>query len=185
MVNNRQMDYEECIQALIKEGADNGVIIHCQMVERLTKKIGTLITDNTRTPLKVNFDVLRMGALLHDIGRSKTHTFRHVIEGVKLGKQLNLPNEVIHIIECHIGSGLTAEEAVEMGLEDKSYFPQTLEAKLVAYADNLIVENRQISLNEGLRRYREKGLLQAVERLEESHRYLSELAGVDLTRIRI
>ena len=185
MVNNHQMDYEECIQALIKEGADNGVIIHCQMVERLTKKIGTLITDNARTPLKVNFDILRMGALLHDIGRGKTHTFQHVIEGVEIAKQLNLPTEVIHIIECHIGSGLTAEEAVEMGLEDKSYFPQTLEAKLVAYADNLIVENRQISLNEGLRRYREKGLDKATERLEESHRYLSELAGVDLTRIRI
>jgi len=185
MVNNHQMDYEECIQALIKEGADNGVIIHCQMVERLTKKIGTLITDNTRTPLKLNFDILRMGSLLHDIGRGKTHTFQHVIEGVEIGKRMNLPTEVIHIIECHIGSGLTAEEAVGMGLENKSYFPQTLEAKLVAYADNLIVENRQISLNEGLRRYREKGLLQATERLEESHRYLSELAGVDLTRIRI
>lgn len=185
MFNNHILDYEECIQILIKEGADNGVIIHSQMVERLTRRIGQLITDNPETPLKVNFEIMRMGSLLHDVGRGRTHTIQHVTEGVKIAKRLSIPQEVFHIIECHIGSGLTAEEAVELGLENKSYFPQTLEAKLVAYGDNLIAENRQISINEAIRRYKEKDLHKAAERLEESHRYLSELAGSDLSRVRI
>ena len=185
MFNNNILDFEECIQVLMKEGADNGVIIHSQMVERLTRKIGQLITDNRQTPLKVNFEIIRMGSLLHDVGRGRTHTVQHVVEGVKIARELDLPEDVVHIIECHIGSGLTAEEAVGLGLEDKSYFPQTLEAKLVAYCDNLIAENRQISINEAVRRYKEKELHQAAERLEESHRYLSELAGTDLNNVKI
>ncbi len=184
-MNDNILDFDQCVQALIKEGVDDGVIIHCQMVERLSRKIGTMITENHRTPLKVNFEILRMGALLHDIGRGKTHSILHVREGVDIARNMNLPEDVLHIIECHVGSGLTPEEAVELGLENKNYFPQTLEAKIVAYADNLIAENRQISLTEGLRRYREKELEQAAERLEESHRYLSQLAGADLTRVRI
>lgn len=184
MVSN-MMDYEKCIQTLIKYGVDDSVIIHSQMVERLTNKIGQLITANNGTPLKVNFEIMRMGALLHDIGRSKTHNIQHVTEGVKIAQKLNLPPDVIHIIECHVGSGLTPEEAFEVGLEKKNYFPQTLEAKLVAYADNLIAENRQISLSEGIRRYMEKGLATAAERLEESHRYLTELAGTKIYTVRI
>ncbi|MDP6155585.1 MAG: HDIG domain-containing protein [Candidatus Thermoplasmatota archaeon] len=184
MVNN-MMDYEKCIQTLIKYGVDDSVIIHSQMVERLANKIGQLITANNGTPQKVNFEIMRMGALLHDIGRSKTHNILHVIEGVRIARELNLPSDVIHIIENHIGSGLTPEEAYENGLEKKNYFPQTLEAKLVAYADNLIAENRQISLSEGIRRYKEKGLATAAERLEESHRYLTELAGTKIYTVRI
>lgn len=184
-MNENMLDYDQCVQALIKEGVDNNVIIHCQMVERLSRKIGTMITENRRTPLKVSYDVLRMGALLHDIGRGETHGIQHIRKGMEIAKEMRLPDEVAHIIECHIGSGLTAEEAVELGLEDKNYFPQTLEAKIVAYADNLIVGNRQVSLSEGLGRFRNKGLDLAAERLEENHRYLSQLAGADLTRVRM
>ena len=184
-MTNNMMDYEICIQTLIKYGVDDSVIIHSQMVERLANKIGQLISASNGTPQKVNFEVLRMGALLHDIGRCKTHSIQHVTEGVKIARKLNLPSEVIHIIECHVGSGLTPEEAFDVGFEKKNYFPQTLEAKLVAYADNLIAENRQISLSEGIRRYKEKGLITAAERLEESHRYLTELAGTKIYTVRI
>ena len=52
-------------------------------------------------------------------------------------------------------------------------------------AAKAVAENRQISLSEGIRRYMEKGLATAAERLEESHRYLTELAGTKIYTVRI
>ena len=75
---------------------------------------------------EANEDLIKKGALLHDIGRSKTHGITHAVEGVEIARKYGYTQDVLNIIERHIGAGITEEEAVELGLPKKSYLPQTL-----------------------------------------------------------
>ena len=95
----------------------------------------------------VDKDLIRQGALLHDIGRSKTHGIEHAIEGVEIARRYGYSQDVLNIIERHIGAGITAEEAVKLGLPEKSYLPETLEEKIVAHADNLISGTKEVDVD--------------------------------------
>ena len=128
------------IELLIKENTPENVIDHCKAVCKKAMKIAANF-DN------VDEDLIRKGALLHDIGRSKTHGITHAIEGVEIAKKYGYPQEVLNIIERHIGAGITKEEAVDLGLPEKSYIPQTLEEKIVAHADNLISGSKEVDLD--------------------------------------
>ena len=92
-------------------------------------------------------DLIRKGALLHDIGRSRTHGITHAIEGVEIARGYGYPDNVLNIIERHIGAGITPEEAERLGLPKKSYVPQTLEEKIVAHADNLISGTKEVDID--------------------------------------
>jgi uncharacterized protein len=99
-----------------------------------------------------NFDdadkeIIRKGALLHDIGRSKTHGITHAIEGVEIARKYGYSKDVLNIIERHIGAGITEEESEKLGLPKKSYVPQTIEEKIVAHADNLMSGSKEVDLD--------------------------------------
>jgi uncharacterized protein len=128
------------IELLKKENTPENVIQHCIAVYRKAMKIAANF-DN------VDEDLIRQGALLHDIGRSKTHGITHAIEGVKIARKYGYPTDVLNIIERHIGAGITEEEAVKLGLPKKSYVPQTLEEKIVAHADNLISGTKEVDID--------------------------------------
>ena len=128
------------IELLKKENTPENVIDHCIAVCKKAMKIAANF-DN------VDEDLIRKGALLHDIGRSKTHGISHAVEGVEIAKRYGYPQEVLNIIERHIGAGITKEEAVELGLPERSYIPQTLEEKIVAHADNLISGSKEVDLD--------------------------------------
>jgi len=128
------------IELLKKENTPQNVINHCRAVYKKAMEIANNF-DNVDT------DLIRQGALLHDIGRSKTHGICHAIEGVKIAKKYGYPKEVLNIIERHIGAGITEDEAVELGLPEKSYLPETLEEKIVAHADNLMSGSMEVDLN--------------------------------------
>ncbi len=128
------------IELLRKENTPENVIEHSKAVCRKAMKIAANF-DNADT------DLIRKGALLHDIGRSRTHGITHAIEGVEIAKEYGYSEDVLNIIERHIGAGITAEEAVKLGLPEKSYLPQTLEEKIVAHADNLISGSEEVDID--------------------------------------
>ena len=128
------------IKLLEKENTPENVIEHCKAVCRKAMKIAANFDDADK-------DLIRTGSLLHDIGRSKTHGMTHAIVGVEIAKGYGYPNDVLNIIERHIGAGITAEEAVKLGLPEKSYVPQTLEEKIVAHADNLISGTEEVDID--------------------------------------
>ncbi|WP_462315074.1 TIGR00295 family protein [Methanobrevibacter sp.] len=128
------------IELLEKENTPENVIEHCKAVYRKAMKIAANF-DN------VDEDLIRKGALLHDIGRSKTHGITHAVVGAQIAESYEYPEDVVNIIERHIGAGITAEEAVKLGLPEKSYVPQTLEEKIVAHADNLISGTREVDVD--------------------------------------
>ncbi len=125
---------------LEREHTPENVIDHCKAVYEKAMKIAANF-DN------VDEDLIRKGALLHDIGRSKTHGITHAIEGVKIAEKYGYDEDVLNIIERHIGAGITEEEAEKLGLPKKSYVPQTLEEKIVAHADNLVSGSREVDID--------------------------------------
>ena len=128
------------IELLRRENTPENVINHCKAVYRKAMKIAANF-DN------VDEDLIRKGALLHDIGRSKTHGITHAIAGVEIAKRHGYPIDVLNIIERHIGAGITENEAVKLGLPEKSYVPQTLEEKIVAHADNLVSGDKEVDID--------------------------------------
>jgi uncharacterized protein len=104
---------------------------------------------------EINLGVVSIGALLHDIGRARTHGITHGIEGTKILKRLGL-RRFIRFAECHLGSGIPAIEAKEAGLPPRDFIPRTLEEKVVAYADKFVVGGKKISYQEVLREFDSK-----------------------------
>ena len=128
------------IELLKKEKTPENVIEHCKAVYKKAMKIAANFDDADK-------DLIRKGALLHDIGRSKTHGITHAIEGVRIARKYGYSEDVLNIIERHIGAGITEEEAEKLGLPKKSYVPQTLEEKIVAHADNLISGSKEVDMD--------------------------------------
>jgi uncharacterized protein len=135
-------------EVLVHAGCTPEVVAHCMAVSSIALSIAD------RLKISVDRELVRQGGLFHDIGRSRTNGIRHAIVGVEIAKNLGLPVELQNIIECHIGAGIRADEAVRLGLPEKDYLPLTVEEKLVSYADNLIDRVREISFPEALDRFK-------------------------------
>jgi uncharacterized protein (TIGR00295 family) len=167
---------------LRESGCDRDVIEHSIAVETLAVSIARLCTDDARIIEEVS-----QGALLHDIGRSRTHGIRHAVEGAAILGELGLDEALVLIAERHIGAGLTSEEARELGLPEKDYIPETLTEKIVAQADNLIGHRDRaavrMSLSEALERARKKDLMALVDRMKRLHEELSQMCGMNLDEI--
>ncbi|MBT8171688.1 TIGR00295 family protein [Candidatus Bathyarchaeota archaeon] len=131
------------LSLLSKSGCSEKVILHCKSVSFLAEKFARICESKG---LGVDVNLVKIGALLHDIGRSKTHDINHAVVGVEIAKSLDLPELVVCIIERHIGGGISAEEAKELDLPIKDYFPVTLEEKIVSYADKLIEGSRVVTI---------------------------------------
>ena len=128
------------IELLIKENTPQNVIEHSKAVCRKALKIATNFDD-------ADLDLIKKGALLHDIGRSETHGIDHAVRGVEIARRYGYSQDVLNIIERHIGAGITEDEARELGLPVKSYLPQTLEEKIVAHADNLVSGSEEVDID--------------------------------------
>ncbi len=86
----------------------------------------------------LNMCQIETGSILHDIGRTRTHTIKHAVVGAEILRNLNFPDEIVNITIKHIGAGIPPKEAEILGLPPGDYMPHTLEEKIVAHADNLV-----------------------------------------------
>jgi uncharacterized protein len=157
-VNEKLPSSQMALNLLSESGCSKRVIAHCKAVSALAVKFAEACE---KKELNVDVNLVEVGALLHDIGRSKTHDINHVIVGVEIAKSLNLPESIVSIIERHVGGGITADEAKELGWPVKDYVPTTLEEKIVTYADKLIEGLRVVPI--------EKALLNLSRELGENH----------------
>ncbi len=136
---------EKALQILEDAGCNRSVIEHCIAVSDFATEIGNRLLDSGK---EVDLSLVRIGGLLHDLGRSRTHGIRHAIEGASIARELGIDDQLIEIIKKHIGAGITIDEARRLGLPIDNYIPQTIEEKIVAHADNLVKGTRRISLEE-------------------------------------
>lgn len=170
----------ECIEILKKTGCSKIVINHCIVVTELALKIAKKFIENKK---EVNINLVETGALLHDIGRSKTHGIQHAIEGVIIAKELKINQKIINIIERHIGAGVSKKEAIKIGLPPKEYIPNSLEEKIVAHSDNLIANDKKQSIFDVCNKFYENGEDEISKSMLSLHKELSELCGCDLDEI--
>jgi len=166
---------EECIELLRQSGCSEEVIEHCQAVRDVAVKLAQRANADIR--------LVEAGALLHDIGRSKTHDIRHAVEGARIAKKLGLPESIIRIIERHIGAGLPAVEAKKLGLPDKDFIPETLDEKIVCHADSLIQNSKKQDIELEVERALLDGFEGYARRLVALHRELSDICGIDVNKI--
>lgn len=133
---------DKYILLLKKAGCGDKVISHCIAVRDLCLKYAK--------NAGADIDLVNAGALLHDIGRSKTHSIAHGQAGADILREMGISEDICLIVERHIGAGLSAEECRINGLIPKDCIPKTAEEKIVAHCDNLIKGTRVISVEERL-----------------------------------
>ena len=138
------------VHILKESGCNNKVVKHCKAVSKFAVKIADKLK---KKGVSVDVELVKIGGLLHDIGRSKTHGIDHAIVGSEIASSFKLPEPVIRIIERHIGSGIPAEEAVQLGLPNRDFMPITLEEKIVAYADKLITGDYETDINDIIEKF--------------------------------
>jgi uncharacterized protein len=137
-VSSRLPSREQAIQFLQQSDCSPQVIDHCLVVSKVASEIAVQLQEKG---VQVNVQLVEVGALLHDIGRSKTHSVKHSVVGAQLAKSMNLPDSLVNIIKRHVGAGITEDEAQQLGWPKDNYVPQTLEEKIVAYPDKRIDKN--------------------------------------------
>jgi len=116
------LNEKDAIAFLISSGCSTDVVEHCRAVAEYARKIAINIRDNASgkgDPINIDVDAVFMGALLHDIGRSKTHDINHAVAGARIAMDNSLDNKIVKIIERHIGAGIPKEEASNLGLLKK------------------------------------------------------------------
>lgn len=165
---------ERCREFLMKAGCPAEVVRHIEAVTDLAIEIAECAGADVA--------LVVAGAMLHDIGRSRTRGVDHAVEGADILRGMGLQEEIIRIVERHIGSGITAEEAIDLGLPPRNYIPETLEEKIVAHADNLISDFTRQTIQEHVDHMISIGLPLQAERALVLHRELSKLCGFDLNR---
>lgn len=166
---------EECLRILRQAGAPDRVIKHVCTVAAVAEAIA-LRCDADRS-------LVRAGGLLHDLGRSRTHGLRHGVEGARMARAMGLPEELVLIIQKHVGAGITPEEARGLGLPDMDYVPSTLEERVVCHADNLVGDAEVLTSAASYQDFLRKGLEEQGRRFLAMHRELSAACGADVDEI--
>ena len=146
-------------QALLRQYIeDDEIQKHCEATQRKALQIAQQLS----VKITVNFDLVGIGALLHDIGRARTHDVTHGYVGGQILELYEYSPAVVKIVERHVLGGFTAEEAVLLGLPERSFIPETWEEKIVCVADKLGI-------------YDWDGITQPQSWLEEMENRFSEL----------
>jgi len=175
----RLPEREEALRLLREAGCSEGVVRHCQSVTRVALRLAEALK---RRGHNLDLELIEIGALLHDVGRAKTHGVEHGAVGGQIARRRGLPEPLARIIERHVGAGITPDEAKRIGLPEGDYIPRTLEEKVVAYADKLIEGEREVEFEETLRKFMEElgGDHPAIERMRLFHKEMMGLLGEEL-----
>jgi len=175
-VSERLPSTQMALKLLSQSGCSNKIIEHCKAVSALAVQIAKACK---KKGLNVNIKLVQVGALLHDIGRSKTHSVDHVVVGAEIARSLNLPKSVVSIIERHAGGGITINEARRLGWPVKSYLPQTPEEKIVTYADKLIEGPRRVRIERTIKKLSMEldEAHPSIKRVKKLHEEFSSLIG--------
>jgi uncharacterized protein (TIGR00295 family) len=162
---------------LVAAAPPKWVLGHCRCVEALADAMCDCAED---AGLPVDRDLVRQGALLHDVGRSVTQDVRHATAGAEILRKDGWDEAVVLVVERHTGAGIDAQEAKDLGLPIRDYTPRSLEEKIVAHADNLYSGETRLTLAELEAKYRAKKLPRAWQKIQALQDELEDLLETDL-----
>ncbi len=145
------MTREEALRLLEKVGLPQHTIEHSIAVAEKALDIARQIQDAGHA---VNLEVVEIGALLHDIGRVKAHGVHHAAAGGQILRDEGYDEAIARIAETH---SLNAS------------WPETIEEKIVCYADKIVKGTQEISIKDRfdiwIRRYGHSQLLAEAEKV--------------------
>ncbi|MGP3667990.1 MAG: HDIG domain-containing metalloprotein [Candidatus Bathyarchaeota archaeon] len=144
----------EAEKILKNMGCPENLVKHSKLVADLAVEIAKKIVE--RGLINVDVKLVEVGALLHDIGKIKTRSILHGYAGGEIARKLNLPSSLVNIIERHVGAGIPEEETVKYGLPRKSFLLETIEEKIVAYADKRVKNGRVVEFNDCVKEFERK-----------------------------
>ena len=173
-MNSQLPNREQAIKLLKENSVPSQVINHCLAVTDFALDLAGKLEKSGQ---KINLDLVEAGALLHDLGRSKTNSVDHSLVGAQIAQTLELPQPVIDIIKRHVGAGITEAEAQMLGWPKDNYVPQTLEEKIVCYADKRIDQGKVVPIENEIRRLQSEGKAAAAERVRRLHEEITSILG--------
>jgi uncharacterized protein len=173
-VSNQLPSREQSLKLLIDSGCSEKVVKHCEAVAQLALEIAA---DLKTKGYPVDLDLVLAGGLLHDLGRSKTHNLDHGIVGAKIAQDTGFPLSVVNIIKRHIGAGITPKEAQQLGWPKDNYVPQSLEEKVVCYADKLIDGAKKAPVELTIQQLQSENKPEAAERIRRLHQEVTVMLG--------
>jgi len=111
---------------LIKEPGVS-LVSHTRAVTRTAMNIAQVLDEAYKGKVKVNWDTLLAGALLHDVGKmfeykreggrfvqsENGRLLRHPVSGAAFASRFDLPPEIIHIIAAHSKEGDGLRRTIE------------------------------------------------------------------------
>ncbi|MEM2089365.1 MAG: HDIG domain-containing protein [Thermoproteota archaeon] len=171
---SRVPDEKKCLEILREEGVNNSVMKHVAKVAEVAKDLTGKIKAKGYV---VDEELITAGALLHDVGRAVTHDVSHGVIGGQIIRRRNLGEKLARIVERHVGGGISDEEAADLNLGPLNLTPETLEEKIVCYADKLVDGDRVIEFSETLKYFTEKLGAEhpAIKRLEELNEFFMKI----------
>ena len=151
-------------------------------VRRHSEKVADKALEIAKKITKANVDtnLLEIGGILHDIGRTKTHGFKHALIGGKILRERGFSDKLVRICETHILGGLDEEDSKKFGLPERDYLPLTLEEKIICLADKHMTGTKEVSIKERFDRWfqkygRSKILLKSKNRIERIQKEIASL----------
>lgn len=168
-------DREYVLDLLKKLKIQFAVRLHSEKVAEKAIEIGKKVKK-----VSVDLSLIEIGALLHDIGRTKTHSFNHAEIGGKILRERGLSEKLAKICETHILGGLDKEDAKEVGLSEKDFMPTTIEEKIICLADKYIAGTREVTIEERFSKWFQKYgrssiLLKSKHRIEKIQKEIENL----------
>jgi len=173
-VSEKLPSREQALQLLRQSGCKGNLLRHAEAVAQLAADIAMACKEKG---LDVNLELVEIGALLHDVGRAKTHSVHHAVVGGEIARSMGLPDPVISIIKRHVGGGITTREAKRLGWPKDVYVPQTIEEKIVSYADKLIEGSRRVPIARTIEIFSKELPPSAIARIRRLHREMLALTG--------
>jgi uncharacterized protein len=138
------LGHREASELLAEYGDGDAWTRHCLAVAEAAARVGRILAE-TRA---IDAAFLWSAALLHDIGRYKTHDpILHGVEGYKLLARLGHAREA-QVCAAHILFGLHAAEAAQWGLPERDFLPRTIEEKIIPLVDYLLEHDRPTTLSQ-------------------------------------
>jgi uncharacterized protein (TIGR00295 family) len=150
------------------------IIRHCQAVAMAAM---IMADEAERRGYAVDKEAVIAGALLHDIGRSRSQTVMHGVLGAEILEKEGVDKKVVEIVRRHVGAGISPEEAKKLGLPDFDYIPRTLEERIVCFADKMVDADKVRPFGEEVNRFTVRS--HDVMRLLSLKRRLQEELGED------
>ncbi len=141
---------DEAILLLRAEGCSENVIKHCINVSKYAREIAQKASKD----FELDLDIVEIGGLLHDIGRSKTNGIHHGVVGAEILRDRGIDEKIVLICERHIGSGIDKKDAETFGLPPRNYIPETIEEKIVCHADNFFINGKKVTFEKVFERFK-------------------------------